>query len=516
LLAGALLEIATLVRSRWSGWVMLAAAGAAVTAMLLMAHQLPATAIALDWRPVTLFGSAVSLRVDETTWLLGLALSLVGAPVALAWTDDSTPSGLSRMPGLLILAASLSSVFAANLLTLALCWGLLDASYCLMMLASGDSTRGRHVQLALGLNGLATLAVWTVAVLAQRDHLSPYWHLLILPSTARLLMGLAAALRLGLYPLHALHGQPVKSVDEPAQAILIYLIPPMAGLALWVRLIAIQGWPEGNLWLILALVTAFMGGALAWIQSDTHKSSPYLALGCGGMLMAAATTGQVPATALAAGAASWLLGLALLFVGRPISRAHWPLAIPTIVGAASLAGLPLTIGFVNRAALYKALSTEPMWIFIFAVAAEILLVGAMLQFLLRPDDKPALPDVKSSIGYVATLAVTAAPLIFLALVPTSAIAPAPRLNGAALAGWGAPLVGGAALAALRMVKKVRERLKVLVDRLANLEWLYTFCLGMTRSLANIGLWIADLLEGDGAFLWMLLILALALLYLRRT
>jgi len=36
---------------------------------------------------------------------------------------------------------------------------------------------------------------------------------------------------------------------------------------------------------------------------------------------------------------------------------------------------------------------------------------------------------------------------------------------------------------------------------------------VARGLARAGLWLADVLEGDGAFLWMLLILALVLLYL---
>jgi len=47
-----------------------------------------------------------------------------------------------------------------------------------------------------------------------------------------------------------------------------------------------------------------------------------------------------------------------------------------------------------------------------------------------------------------------------------------------------------------------------------LDWLYSFFLGVARGLARAGLWLADVLEGDGAFLWMLLILALVLLFLR--
>jgi hypothetical protein len=82
-------------------------------------------------------------------------------------------------------------------------------------------------------------------------------------------------------------------------------------------------------------------------------------------------------------------------------------------------------------------------------------------------------------------------------------------------GWAAPLAGGVAL--VITVERVRPRLsrwEVAASQVLRLDWLYALFLDLARSVARAGLWLADVLEGDGAFLWMFLILALVLLYLR--
>jgi hypothetical protein len=58
------------------------------------------------------------------------------------------------------------------------------------------------------------------------------------------------------------------------------------------------------------------------------------------------------------------------------------------------------------------------------------------------------------------------------------------------------------------------RLGEVTGRVIRLDWLYAILLPVARSPARLGLLAADLLEGDGAFLWMLVILALVLLYVQ--
>ena len=516
LLAGAfLMAVSALVRFRWPSLIMAVATGLAVVSLLPLQRQLPASTVALDWRPVTLVGSAVSLRVDSAAWLLGLALLLVGFAVSLTWQTVPAPeevsrSGFSRALALAMLAVGLGSVFAANILTLALCWGLLDGLFCAVLLARGGSSSGRRAQVALGLNGLATLSVWLVAVLIEQDHLSPYWHLLVLPASARSVMGLAAALRLGLYPLHI--WQPVELVSELDRAILVYLVPAAAGLSLWARLAVMQALPEGSVWPTIALVTALIGGVQAWLQFDPRESLPHVALGYGGMLILAATSGRTQAEALAVGAASWLLGLTLLFVGRPFGRSTWPWAIPSALGAATLAGLPLTLGFVSRSAFYQSASRVNGQL-VLALIAESLLIGALLRRLFTPDDSPLPQSRLAKVGYGAALVVAAVPLIAGVLVPPVFEA---GLSTAVWIAWGIPLLIGLVLA--WVAGRLRTRtggLSELTGRIIRLDWLYSILLPVMRSPARLGLLLADLLEGEGAFLWMLVILALVLLYVRR-
>ena len=517
LLAGAILiGLSALVRFRWPSAIMVISTGLAAVAMFPLAQQLPATAVALDWRPVTLFGSTVGLRVDSTAWLLGVALLIAGFAVALTWLvvpaqGQSAPRALV----LAMLAVGLASVFAANLLTLAISWGMLDALFGLTLLARGGTGSGRRAQVGLGLNGLATLAVWIVAVLVEQGHISPYWHLLILPSTARILMGLAAALRLGLYPLHL--WQPVELIGELDRAILIYLIPAAAGLALWVRLAVIQALPEGNWWPTIALATALIGGLQTWLQPGPRESLPHLALGYGGMLILAATSARIPITALVAGSTSWVLGLTLLFIGRPFTRSTWLWAGLSAFGAATLAGFPLTVGFIGRSVLYQSLLRGPLWMLALALIAETLLISAMLRRLIVPDPEPMMPKgVLAHIGYAIALAVAAAPLLVPGVIRTSEVRPLTNLRTEDWIAWAIPLVGAVALmlTSTRMSHRVR-RWGTIAGQVIRLDWLYSMALPALRAPARLGLFLADLLEGDGAFLWMLVILALVLLYVRR-
>jgi len=518
LFAGAcLVAISALLRFRWLSLVMALAIALATAALLLQVRQLPLTAVVLDWRPVTMLGSTASLRVDETAWVFALALLAAGGSIALTWTvgveqGQQAPSGSIQALTLAMIAVGLSSVFAANIITMFLCWGLLDGLFCLALLTCGGPASGRRAQFALGLNGVATLTVWVVAVLSEQARLSPYWHLLILPANMRDWIAVAAALRLGLYPLHIWESS---ELDCPERTVLVYLIPAMTGLALWARMAVIQGLPSSNVWPAIALVTALVGGILAWVQPHPHESLLYLALGYGGMLILASIVGKSPAVSLAIGAASWVLGLTLLSVGRPFTRATWPWAIPTALGAATLAGIPWTAGFFSRSAFYQGAIGEPLWILGIAFLAESFLIGALLHRLLTQDTTPLPGAIWARAGYAVALAVAAAPAVVWGVFPSLASVPVSKSVGTlAWLGLGAPLAGAAALTLF--ARPVRAHLgnwgRTITEVLRLDRW-YSVVLPLLRIPARLGRALGDVLDGNGAFLWMLIFLVVAL-YLR--
>lgn len=521
LLVGAgLVTAGVFLRFRWLGAVSALTVLVALAALVLQWPHLPITQVVFDWRPVTLLGATASLRVDRTAWLFELALLAAGAAVALKWAvmptrnEERLVAGASQTLTLFLLAAGVTSVSAANIVTVCLCWGMLDGLFCAAILIRGGPGSGRRAQLALGLNGLATLAVWCVAMLLEQARLSPYWHLLVLPPMAQNLMGLAAALRLGLYPLHLWE---TGEHPDPERALLLYMIPAMAGLALWARLSVIEALPSGALWMSGALLTALLGGLQAWAQADPRESIPYLALGYGGMLILSAIVGSGPAAWLATGALSWLLGLTLLVVGRPLTRAVWPLAIPTLLGAATLAGLPLTLGFPGRAALYNAMSSQPMWLLVSAFFAEALLVGALIRCCLAPETSPVPRGPLNWIGHAAAACLAMAPVLVLGINPALVDTPVmASMKASAWIGWGAPIVGAVALTL--GAKPIRARLgdwgRVMGQALGAERW-YSVLLPLIRLPARLGNSVSDVLQGDGAFLWTLIILMLVL-YLRRS
>jgi len=512
-----LVTVSALLHFRWLSLVMALVITIAAIALLLQVRQLPLTAVVLDWRPVTMLGSTASLRVDGTAWLFALALLVAGGSVALTWTvtleqGHRAPSGSIQALTLAMLTAGLGSVFAANIITLFLCWGLLDGLFSLALLACGGPASGRRAQFALGLNGLATLTVWVVAVLIEQARLSPYWHLLILPTNMRDWIAVAAALRLGLYPLHIWESS---ELDCPERTVLVYLIPAITGLALWARLAVIQGLPSSNAWPAIALVTALVGGIQAWVQPDPRESLPYLALGYGGMLILSATVGKSPAASLATGSASWLLGLTLLSVGRPLARATWPWAIPTALGAATLAGLPWTTGFLSRSAFYQGAVGEPLWMLGMAFLAESFLIGAMLHWLLTPDTTPLPQGVWARIGYAVALAVAVAPVVMWGVIPSPAgVSLSNSMGTLTWVGLGAPLAGAAVLTLF--ARSVRAQLggwgRTIAEVLRLDRW-YSVVLPLLRIPARLGAALGNVLDGNGAFLWMLIFLVVAL-YLR--
>jgi hypothetical protein len=215
---------------------------------------------------------------------------------------------------------------------------------------------------------------------------------------------------------------------------------------------------------------------------------------------------------LEAGATSWLLGLTLLFVGRSFGRLTWPWAIPSALGAATLAGLPLTLGFVNRSAFYQSASRVNGQL-VLALIAESLLIGAVLRRLFTPDDSPLPQSLLARLGYGAALVVGAVPLIAGVLAPPASGA---GLSIVGWMAWGIPVLVGLVLALAAGRLRIRTGgLGEMTGRIIRLDWLYSILLPVMQSPARLGLLLADLLEGGGAFLWMLVILALVLLYVRR-
>jgi hypothetical protein len=177
----------------------------------------------------------------------------------------------------------------------------------------------------------------------------------------------------------------------------------------------------------------------------------------------------------------------------------------------------LTVGFVGRLAFYQAMVNGPAWRLALALIAETLLISAMLRRLVMPEPELVMPQgVPAHVGYALALAVAAAPLFVPGATRVLEIQPLTTLSTATWIAWVIPLAAAVVLAVASMRFRHRAgRWGLMADKAIRLDWLYSMLLPALRAPARAGLFLADLLEGEGAFLWMLVILALVLLYMRR-
>jgi formate hydrogenlyase subunit 3/multisubunit Na+/H+ antiporter MnhD subunit len=305
--------------------------------------------------------------------------------------------------------------------------------------------------------------------------------------------------------------------------------------------------PGGPWVMVLAALTAAVGGFLAWSCRRSYCILLWIGLsGTGSVLLAASLAGTDAAAVAAAGSAAWALSITALHLGGGLRqdgthgwrspRVLWENVL-RLIGAAALAGAPFTLGFVSAAALMSGIAhgTAGKWGSIVAggtLVGNFLLVPALARWLLfaespavETDAAPvSAPESSSeveekriqwpSVGEAARamgLGIPAALLLLPGLHPALLIGSgtAPSLGALlarpGLAGWGVwvgSLIGGGVLAwqdgFLR--PKLRPALEALHDVL-RLDWLYESVVGALRRSVSPFQAADELIGGAGALLW---------------
>jgi len=384
LLAGALLILATGAdqesRRHWL------AVGIAVVSVLGLAISASVNRMATDLQP----GSQSVTQIHVLAEWLGepvlvsrfpayeplvwvLMLSLLAIVLAGRETADRTPP-LSLAALFVMAAAAYGLLLAGTYRTLALSLFLFDGTAALFMLSHQQPGR------AVGRLLLGVLSSAAVLGLSQGVDV---------PMTGPLSLGgvftLLIWLRLGLYPLIESDGfpGPVPSLRLGWVTINLlvglYLIP--TGLAHWV------------MW--LALATTVLHGTLAWLEPDRERSLAHAAHTlAGGVLVMVAAGGD--SQGVVAVASSIVLGLVALGLTsarlgpvswpRSVPPARFPAAgriwayVPPFLATLSLAGAPLTLGWLGRGALYQTTWEAGA---LGAITLVIIAEGAALSVLYR-------------------------------------------------------------------------------------------------------------------------------------
>jgi hypothetical protein len=343
-------------------------------------------------------GGPPYLLMERTSWILALIVMGTATAASLASLGGRVRGRAGRAAAL---GAMLLLLSAGDWATLALVWVLVDVSL-MYALQEGSGQAEEHgeeterhrrvVSVSLGGAALLGLAVvlWQLSGGDLGGAASPPWPV------AGLAM-LAALLRLLPWPLPSWHDRESAGDspgrETPLARVVPYMVPTLSGAYLWARLARGDPAAGGGRW--LAALSLWAGLALsisalrAWSAREPRQlidqAAPYGAA----LILLAAGLGLPAQWQLLVGASS-VLSVCALHVGWTQcqyleiadTRSYWRVA-PAGLAMLSLAGLPLTVGFGARAAIYNQIFVQGRWlVLLLTLAGEAGMLGALLRVLL--------------------------------------------------------------------------------------------------------------------------------------
>lgn len=388
------------------------AAGYAVAAALLLT-QLPVIlddeVVQISWRWLPSLDVSAAFRMDALSLVYALLVLGVGAlimlytPRYLSGSDRHTTLYVSLT---LFAGVMLGLVFANDLLVLFVFWELTSVlSFVLIGLNQPAATRPAvHALLVTSGGGLALLAGFVVLIvslgtsdltriLAEPERLAPA------PAAAA-----GALILLGVFtksaqiPFHFwLPGAMI--AITPVSAYLHAATMVKAGVYLVMRFSALFGGYEAwEITLIgVGLSTAILGAFLALRQHDLKALLAYSTVSQLGLLVGAIGVGTPDSDAAAilyTTAHALFKATLFMLVGiidheagsrdlRELCGLRWEMPVTstfTALAAMSLAGLPPTIGFVGKEAIFGALSKAPGGPWLSWIGAGLAVLASVLTF----------------------------------------------------------------------------------------------------------------------------------------
>lgn len=451
----------------WAGAILY---GLILLLLLLAWGQLPVKVVVVGW-PFSAW------HLDPAGWWLSLGLILAMLSGALL-----APAGATAY---LLLLTAFIAIWADAPAGILAGWFLLT----IFLWAASNDPAGTISHLAL--SWLALLAFALAIATLPDPGLAQSLAMESWPTIAIGFVILAVVAQGGLVP-YIFEGW----LTRPEQ----WLLPVAAAAALFIHLLASR--PAGIGFTLpltlLGLVGLWLAANRAWAAIDQPVTVALALLG--GQACLVLLTGQW------VGAGPALAEARVLFPAGAIllSLAHhsqpkqpWFTKIGPLLAAAALSGLPLTAGFGSRVALYQAWFEQGRWLLPFvATLLQIPLAGAAFSLALsdQADKRPNLP------AYVALT------------LPALALFGWGGFGQASWLAWGLAVIpAGAGLALTRFTNQTREAQTLLQQAFklpfsfrpvwVNLKMVFDgFVIAMREAAA--------ILEGEGGFLWVILLLVI--------
>lgn len=395
LVVGAILSLMMgrwLRRPEWLAALALLIVGLAGWLLLILRSQLTVVpTFSLPWRPILQVGANLYWVGDGWNWYIaGLVLLLGGLGILLDLNSDYVHQGRrihsSLAVQLAVLAAAMLFVSSGNLLTAILTWVLLDVCILLrsttrpiVLTPEDDAPLENH----RGLSLIGAMLLLIALLPAGPTGPGQEFQNGTLPVESVLLLALAALIRAGVYPFHIWLLPERRSPINVAERLLEHMVPTLCGL--W-----LLGWTYGlgreyillRLDVLAVFLLALLGSAVAaWTADNQNDHHSFVLIASAGL---AALTGALtynegpsamiwPTTAFALGGGLWL-------VGERVWQG-WGWTLPVSIGALTLAGVPLTPGFLAQPSLARlwAPGSVVQLLFLTYVIAQGLQIAALLR-----------------------------------------------------------------------------------------------------------------------------------------
>ena len=474
---------------------------------LMMGNSIPESVQLSIWRPTTLFPTPLVLSLDNMSWTLVYCASTVLLAVFL--TEAVRPSiAKARTSAIMLMFFSLcaSALFAGNLLTLVLAWTLFDVGSLLFLIFIQDDPQDITQiisRFALDMGGILLIVSGGVvmAVSGQDTSLSGQ----PLSGYAAILLISGAMLRLGLFPMH-FNLPPVPAVRR-GMGTLLRLFPPAVALSLVARVYE-QGFPRDLAIIFTALgILGFIVGGVRWIlDNDVLQARPFFVLTLSGIGIFAASVHPNGGGAITAAAALILLigaVISLTVIHLPSHRI-WPF-LSTII----LLGAPISPGGVLAASIGEGFIAGDLKALAISGVLGLLLLGLGSIKVIVQDLTPW-SEGESRVRMIYTLGLALPVFVAVGI----GIREVSIISIAGLIVFLLVLVLGifSFVVLRRIPEEGIERLRARIDffdtgPLYNtLRRILQILLDMIRSIGGV-------LEGEGAILWMFVIVMILVLAL---
>ncbi len=563
-----IMAILHLVRPRFSiqGFLSVLAVLAGLVMVFLARSQIPNNIVLLQWGPQSLFPIAPSLMVDDISWYFTLALVSIAfttvitsiAQLGRSLKSDQLPTRNSnhviddsqdgssipteanaevasvpinpsaQMPNwlfwiavLILTSMGLLAVTSGNLLTLVLSWAALDIIELVISMSQLPQSENRErviIVFTARLAGIVTVLMAGLLLSSRGGTL----QLNAIPQSISLLLIIAAAIRLGVFPPQQLYSRRLPMRSDLTTV--MRLISAAAGFILLVRVASVGITPYIIPYLLgfFALVGIF--GAARWlVAKDELDGRSYWMLGTASMAIAAAILGSQLAC-LAWSLASLLSG-GLIF---SFTLRHRYLIPIFILGVFNLSTLPFSPTW-QATALYQSISAAlgnrawlPLFSILLVLIQALLLSGFITQLL-----KGILPAGEEKSQHIERWVWVLYPIGLILIIVAHLLIGwflLPELNGLPIAAW---VIGALTLLTAALILFISWRLPrpILIassitkshswNKLFSLEWLYNFIWMTYRTISRLFGLFSTILEGDGGIIWALVLFALIFVFLQR-